>query len=82
MDGASVVAGEANGTREARPNRRSSTVYAVTSGRVSFDIAGQKSEAAAGDLVVRPPGTRRSMMGTAVMLIISTPPFDPADESP
>lgn len=79
-DEMSVVRAELHGSHVGQRNRRSTTTYIVTEGRMNITVDSEALEANAGDIVVAPVGSRRELQGKATLVIINTPKFDPADE--
>lgn len=77
----SVVRAELHGFHVGLPNRRSTTTYVVTDGRAQITVDGQAFDVEPGDMVVTQVGVRRELSGTASLLIINAPAFDPADEA-
>ena len=75
-----VVRADLHGTHVGQPNRRSSMIYALTSGTIEFTVGDETFTANTGDIVTAPPNTRRQLSGNATLVIISSPAFDPADE--
>jgi mannose-6-phosphate isomerase-like protein (cupin superfamily) len=69
--------------RRAR-STRSEKQYYVVGGRVRFEIDGVESDLEAGDLCVVSAGTpfsyRNQERSAATLVLIHTPPFDPANE--
>lgn len=69
-----------SGTHPPVVNRVSDRVYYFLEGGATVTIDGKKYTAGSGDLAVIKAGTVHAVEGTAKYLVITAPPFDPANE--
>lgn len=61
-------------------NRISDRVYYFLEGEATVTIGDKEHNASSGDLAVIKAGTQHAVDGTAKYLVITAPPFDPANE--
>lgn len=61
-------------------NKKSTKTYYVLSGVARFSVETEEKTVEAGDVISVLPGQKHAMSGKMKALVISAPPFDPADE--
>jgi mannose-6-phosphate isomerase-like protein (cupin superfamily) len=75
-----VAKADLNGVHPAVVNRVSDRAYYFLQGNATVTVDDQQHLAHSGDLIVIHVGQVHALQGTATYLIITAPPFDPANE--
>ena len=70
-----------SGTHPPVVNRVSDRIYYFLSGSAKVRVGAETYDAVAGDVVVIHAGQVHALNGTASYLVVTSPPFDPANES-
>lgn len=82
IDGASLVTADLDGPHSRRVNYRSEKTYYVLDGELEVTVEGETEELSEGDSAVIPPEAYHSLVGhNAEIIMVSSPPYDPADEN-
>jgi mannose-6-phosphate isomerase-like protein (cupin superfamily) len=74
------VVAELNGNHPTVRNKISDRVYFFLDGTASVKVAAQRFEVEKYDLITIPKNTPHSLSGHARYIVITSPPFDPANE--
>jgi len=77
-----VAIGRLSGIHPTMVNNVSDRAYYMISGQISFRVGDSHFDAEEGDVVIVPKGTVHSSEGEGEYLIVTSPPFDPANEMP
>lgn len=78
----SCVAADLDGDHPPVVNHESDRAYYVLSGTGTVTAGDEEHDVGQGDLVTIPAGTPHGVEGDLRYLVITAPPFDPANEEP